>query len=365
MQLKEITIADLPDFVDSELFRQLTPKPITRLRALSQCHNPRARKEDTALIIAYENHDLIGLVGLLPNWINGQKDQPACSNTCWWAHPEKGKQLAIPLFLKAFALCGQRMFMTDCTPHTLSILGKTNWFEFPDTNPGIRGFLKFNLHEIIPSKIPSTEKLKPLFKLSDRTFNLLLWPYQKVIRYRFFKNMPKVEYLTSLNEELYAFIESHSSNEFIRRSGKDLEWIIQYPWIKAKNTNPSTSPVEYPFSQFVDSFDQYFIKITSPDRTIGLLMISLKNGHMKVPYAYFEDMDTAAILKVIYQQALLKNTVTLTLFNSSLVAAMNSEAHPFIFRKKIKRLMAVSKQLSSLYHQYPHLQDGDGDVVFT
>ena len=182
---------------------------------------------------------------------------------------------------------------------------------------------------------------------------------------RFFRNVPKAEYLTSLNEELFAFVENQSSHEFIRRSGKDLEWIIRYPWIKAKNTNPSILPVEYPFSQFVESFEQYFIKVYSPDQTLGLLLISIKNGHMKVPYAYFQDKDAASILRVIYQQALLKNAVTLTLFNSSLVAAMDSMAHPFVFRKKIKRLMAISKQLSSLYQKYPHLQDGDGDVVFT
>ena len=365
MPLKEIKIADLPDFVNSELWRQLTPKPITKLRALSQFHNPRASMEDIALIIAYDNDDLIGLVGLLPNLINGQENQIACSNTCWWAHPGKGKQLAIPLFFKAFALCGQRMFMTDCTPHTLSILKKTNWFEFPDTQPGTRGFLKFNLHEIIPAKIPATLKLQSLLKLTDQTLNFLLAPYQKAVRSRFIKNIPKAECLTSLNEELYTFIKNHSHDEFTRRSGKELEWIIKFPWIMGQNTDQPIATVEYPFSQFAESFEQYFIKITSSDQTIGLLFISVKNGHLKVPYAYFHEKDASPVLRVIYQQAMLKNVVTLTLFNPPLVSAMDSRAHPFLFRKKIKRLMAISKQLSSLYHQYPDLQDGDGDVAFT
>lgn len=365
MPLKEIKIADLPDFVNSELWRQLTPKPITKLRALSQFHNPRASMEDIALIIAYDNDDLIGLVGLLPNLINGQENQIACSNTCWWAHPGKGKQLAIPLFFKAFALCGQRMFMTDCTPHTLSVLGRTNWFEFPDKQLGTRGFLKFNLHEIIPSKLPATRKLKPLLKLSDQTLNFLLSPYQKFIRSRLFRNLPQVEYMTSLNEELYTFIENHSINEFCRRSGKELEWIMQYPWIMARSVSEPVTPIEYPFSHIVESFEQYFIQITSLDQTIGLLFISVNNGHMKIPYAYFNEKDASQVLRVIYQQAILKNVVTLTLFCSPLVAAMNSEPNPFIFTKKIKRLIAISKQLSDLYHQYPNIQDGDGDVVFT
>lgn len=365
MKLKEIKVSELPDFVKSELWQQLTPKPITDLRALSQFHNPRAHPNDMALLIAWENDTLIGLAGLLPNLVNGQINQPACSNTCWWAHPEKGKQLAIPLFFKAFALCNQRMFMTDCTPHTLGILKKTNWFDFPVTSPGIRGFLKFNLHEIIPAKLPAARKLTPLLKLSDRTLNIFLAPYQKIIRFRFTINTPEVEYLTSLNEELSTFIDGHSHNEFIRRKGKDLEWILQFPWIKAKNVVQQIPAIEYPFSHLVENFEQYFIKITASGQTVGLLLISIRDGHMKVPYAYFKEKDASQVLKVIYQQAIQKNAVTLTIFNPALVATMGSVAHPFIFRKKIKRLIAISKQLASLYDQFPLLQDGDGDVAFT
>jgi hypothetical protein len=365
MQLKEIRVADLLDFVKSDLWQQLNPKPLTELRAISQFHNPRANPNDIALIIAYENQLLIGLVGLFPNLINGQIGQAAYSNTCWWAHPEKGKLLAIPLFLKAFALCGQRMFMTDCTPHTLSILEKTNWFEFPNTNPGFRGFMKFNLHEIIPAKLPSFRKIKPLLKLSDLTLNFILAPYHKLIRSKFNLNGQKVEQITTLDEELCAFIENHSQNEFTRRSGKELEWIMQFPWIKEKKDNQPIIGVDYPFSYIVESFEQYFIKISVSDQTIGLLFISLRDGHMKVPYVYFNEKDASQILKVIYQQALLKNVVTLTIFCPQLVDVMDSATHPFIFRKKIKRLMAISKQLSDYYHQYPRMQDGDGDVVFT
>jgi len=365
MQLKEIKVGDLPDFVASELWQQLTPKPITKLRALSQFHNPCADPNDIALIIAYENDQLIGLVGLLPHLLNGQSGQKTYSNTCWWAHPEKGKQLAIPLFFKAFALCGQRMFMTDCTPHTLNILEKTNWFEFPDTPLGIRGFLKLNLHEIIPAKFPQTKRLKPLLKLSDQTLNFLFAPFQKLSRLKVTKNSPKVEYLTSLNEKLYAFIENHSVNEFTHRTGKELEWIIQFPWIREKNADHPVTPLEYPFSYLVENFEQYFIQIISSNQIIGLVFISFRDGHMKIPYAYFDEKDASQVLMAIYQQAMLKNAITLTIFNPLIVNAMESMPHPFIFKKRIRRLMAISKQLSDFYNQFPKMQDGDGDVVFT
>jgi hypothetical protein len=365
MQIEEIKVADLPNFVKSELWHQLTTKPLTVLRAISQFHNPRANPNDIALIFAHENNELIGLAGILPNLINGQVVLPASSNTCWWVHPEKGKQLAFPLFMKAFATCGQRMFMTDCTPHTLGILKKTNWFEIPDITPGIRGFLKFNLHELIPAKLPSTRKLKPLLKLADKTFNLLIVPYRKLRWSRVMRSLPEVEYLNSLDQELHTFIENHSQNEFIRRTGKELEWILKFPWITGSDTDQSKTLVKYPFSHIVESFEQYFVKITSSNQMIGLLLISARDGHIKVPYVYFQEKDARMVLKVIYQQALLKKAVTLTVFNPVLVNMMDSVVHPFIFKKKIKRLVAISKNLFDDYRKYPLIQDGDGDIVFT
>ncbi len=50
MQITEISVAQLPDFVSSKLWQQLCPKPITILRAISQFRNPLANPDDIALI---------------------------------------------------------------------------------------------------------------------------------------------------------------------------------------------------------------------------------------------------------------------------------------------------------------------------
>jgi hypothetical protein len=365
MQIREITIAELPDFAQSELWQQLHPKPITALRAVSQSMNPRAHPGDVALIIAYEGNTLAGLAGILPNTVNGQAGQRASSNTCWWVNGGEGRKLALPLFMKAFALCGQRMFMTDMTPHTMSILEKTNWFEFPAVAPGMRGFLKFNLHEVLPAKRPSLRKIKPLIRLSDQVLNLLFSPLRMINRTRFGAKDIKVETLNSLNEEMHTYIEEHSLREFIRRGSREMEWIVRYPWIKTRKEITAKDAFEYPFSHIVNHFEQYFLHISFHDKTLGLLLISVRDGHMKVPYAWFDENNAPLILQVIYRQVLQINAITLTLFRPSLVKVMYSAPHPFVFRKSIRRLVAISRKLSGLYSQYPDLQDGAGDVAFT
>ncbi len=364
MQILEITISELQDFTNSSLWKQLNPKPVSALRAISQANNPRAKAEDIALIIAFDNDVLVGLVGLLPDWLNGNEMFPIYSNSCWWAHPEKGKHLAIPLFLKAFSVCNQRMFMTDCTPHTLQILKKTNWFDFPETPAGMRGYLNFKLSELIPAKFPSAKKLIPLLKLSDRFLNLLLRPYQKIQLKRLSRNCPELEYPQTLDQELTVFITKHSVGEFTRRSGSDLQWILQFPWVKTTD-NGVGETIDYPFSYIIGNFRQQWVKILDSGKLIGLMLISVRDGQLKIPYAYFDDRHSGLVLNAIYYQALSLKVDVLTVFNVRLVNEMKQKNHPFVFRKDVKRLMAVSKTLSDSYQQYPSFQDGDGDVVFT
>jgi len=365
MQITEIKVSGLIDFAQGNLWQNLSPKPITLLRAFSQSKNPRANADDVALLIAYEGNQLLGLVGLLPDFIHGESSMPASSNSCWWVDPQKGKHLAVPLFMKAFALCNQKMFMTDCTPHTLQILVRTNWFDFPETPSGMRGFLKLNLHEVLPSKFPSTWKFKNLLKLGDYCLNTLLFSYLKWKQNRFRKIGIEVEYLSSLNEEMHQFIDVHSHDEFIRRSGFDLEWIVQNPWISRINNEKCGVLEEYPFSHLVKHFKQYFVKITDSGQSVGLVLISLRDGHLKVPYSYFHENHAQQVIKVIYRECLLQKAVTLTVFSPGLVKRMSTDPQPFIFKKRIKRLIAISKQLSDSYQKYPVLQDGDGDIVFT
>lgn len=364
MQITTVKIGELPDFVTGKLWKDLSPKPITALRAISQFHNPRAQPNDIALIFAHENNQLLALTGMLPDYIHGNPELSACSNSCWWADPEKGRHLALPLFLKAFSDCGQRMFMTDCTPHTYEILQQTKWFSFPEIKPGIRGFLKFNFHEILPQKFPRLKYLKWGLKIADTFFNTVLKPYQSFCRIKFQEKSLKAETVFQLDSNLSQFVEHHSSGEFSRRTVTDLNWILNYKWLTTNSTDASLAHL-YPFSHLAKRFEQYFLIIHHNESLTGIAMISVRDQQMTVPHAYFEKDASRKILKVLYQEAIKKKVATLTIFHPELTATMQTESHPFIFRKKIKRMVVISKSLENDYQKYPVLQDGDGDIVFT
>jgi hypothetical protein len=101
MKIREITVGELPDFVRSEEYALLKPKPITLSRALSQFKNPQARPEDVALVFASENHTLLAFAGILPHAAKGSEEL-VFSNSGWWVHPELGRKLGLTVLLKAF-----------------------------------------------------------------------------------------------------------------------------------------------------------------------------------------------------------------------------------------------------------------------
>jgi hypothetical protein len=201
--------------------------------------------------------------------------------------------------------------------------------------------------------------------VADTLLNFSFLPFHYFCRVRFSERHLKTEFVSKLEQELHQFITSHSASEFVRRSVIELEWILQFPWIRLKTGEKNENHVDYPFSHMVRSFEQYVLKISEGNKTVGVIMISIRDGYMKVPYAYMEKENAVKVLQVIYQQALQKNATTLTVFHPELAEEMQRGKHPFIFRKKIRRLVAISKTLTKLHQKYSRLQDGDGDMVFT
>lgn len=365
MQVLEIRVSELESFVQSDLWKRVEPKPITGLRAISQARNPRAQPDDVALIIAFGENVLLGLAGLLPDWSGAVQQLKTYSNSCWWAHPEKGRHLAVPLFLKALSRANQRMFLTDCTPHTYKILQQTGLFFFPETPAGLKGFLRIRPGELLPARFPGARKLLPLLKIADSALALIFFPYLKLNQGLYAKKAPETVCKQSIDPEMEVFISQHSSREFTRRTAADLRWIMQYPWICEKTGSDFQEQLQYPFSHLVGQFSQYWLNVYVSGKLAGLLFFSLRDGHMKIPYVYFDDQFAGKIVDAVYFQALKEKVVSLTVFNPRLVAAMKLQSKPFIFSKETKKLTAISKALAGEYENCPEFQDGDGDVVFT
>jgi hypothetical protein len=93
MEIKAFTVADLKTALLSEDFWLTKTLPITKHRALSHSHNPRADKDDPVLLVAYQDSQVIGYLGILPDkifvnnavykfgWLTSWWVDPSCATT--------------------------------------------------------------------------------------------------------------------------------------------------------------------------------------------------------------------------------------------------------------------------------------------
>ncbi len=360
MNFREITIGKLPDFIESEEYSKLNPKPITRLRAISQFNNPAAQSEDVALVFISENNTLLAFAGLLPDEISGFQET-VFSNTGWWVHPMLGRKYGLPVFFKALQASGARMFFTDCSEHTKSILEKTGLFDFSAPVSGTRFFLRFYTGKLLQRKGKSSFFSKPFF-VADAFLNWFVSLSFQAMRME--KNCPGylVQPVQEINPELEIFIATHAENYHLKQSGNKLKWVVNNPWVTAEKNEPE---VNYPFSHKVENFKQQLLAVQKKGVTVALLLLSIRNNQASIPYIYFKKDYLADIVHVLWTFISRLNIDSIVIFQTELLDAIKVTGVPFIFRTKIIRFFGHTKELNPIFAAEKKFQDGEGDVAFT
>jgi hypothetical protein len=361
MKIRAITVGELPDFIRSEEYALLNPKPITPLRAYSQFKNPQARPEDVALIFATENHTLLAFAGILPHAAKGS-EEPVFSNSGWWVHPEKGRKLAISVLLKAFQICNGRMFLTDCSAHTKAILDKTNLFHFISPVTGSRFFLRFYTGSLLRRK----GKKGPaplLFSLVDKLLNAPLQVWASVVQNKKQHSEFSLKVVKFLDAEHAAFIQKNPGKSFLVQNAGKLNWVVQHPWVTTKKENAA---LDYPFTHKVEHFKQEFIEIRCGKKLVTILLVSVRDNHASVPFIYFEKKVLDNVAQLLWNYLVKIKADSLVVYQSALEKALRENRRIWLFRKDITRYAGYSNELEVLFAENGFFfQDGEADVVFT
>ncbi len=361
MNIREITVGELPAFVESEEYAKLQPKPITPLRAYSQFKNPHAHAEDLALVFAAENGNLLALAGILPHK-TFLEPQPIYSNSGWWANPDSGRQWALPVLLKALLQCGQRMILTDCTAYTKSVLEKTGLFTFVPAIEGSRYFLRFYSGKLLRRK-GKNRLFFSLFSLVDNALNTLLSPFFSYRVKELQNDRCFLKSVKSLDAEHARFIEKNPGNSILTQDIEKLNWIIQNPWI-TQNTN--VLDVSYPFTWKVDSFSQEFLEIRKGNELVALLFFSVRDNHASVPFIFYSENSLNSVSSLLWRHLAEIKADSLYVYRHELNKALKKSGRKYLFSKKIVRFAGYSKTLQPTFAEKEFsFQDGEADVAFT
>lgn len=361
MQIREIKVGELLDFIKSDEFEKLDIKPITDLRAISQFNNPDAKPEDLALIYAAEGNELLGFAGLLPKTVNNENTR-IFANSCWWAHPEKGKGIAIPLFYKLVERANFSLFLAESTTHSKTILEKTGLFGPINETNGIRGFLRFYLADIFQKRFPNKKWLSLPFKIIDFLLNLFLIPFRFYFLKKFGKSGFSIEQVSTVDGEIEEFIRQNCSSELIQKTPASFEWFKKYPWLTEGGKG---KPTNYPFSYQVNKYELNFFVFKLKNEIKAFAAISNRDNLAKTPFIYFNYNDIEAVTHTLIRLILKKKYDSLLVFHPQVVDFMEQCKMPFYYRKNETKYSGTTKKIYNIFVQSPTMQDGDGDVIFT
>lgn len=364
MRFQEITIGELTSFIKSDLYKNSKNLPITEQRAFSQAKNPRANSNDVALIIAVgKTEQIVGFIGALPEKLPNNPSLKIAWNSCWWIDPINGKGTAMPLFIHFLKSWDNNVMFRDLTPKTDAILSRFNQFEKVKKLRGYRYFLRLNSAEIFCNKNKNWCYFKSILKVVDAIFN-----FGVSLKNKSFllpkNNSVTVKKIDKIDEEVEIFIKNKQQNELFKRGKKELNWILENPWIVKKSKVKSNQ--FYYFSDSAKKFDNSVFKLYDKNNTLlAVLFLTNNNGLVKMPYSYFDTENIPEILTFLFSYLIEIKATSILLFNPLLNQAIQKTKNSFWHIKEDEKDFVVSKKLVPFLPKDFHFQDGESDFVFT
>lgn len=355
MTIEVLNKKALLEFVESGRFQSFSFLPITKHRALSQIKNPRASEDDSLLFLATENGKLAGYLGCFPDDFLTENGNVhfAWLSTLFVSPDFRGKKIAQNLLQKAFEIYQNRIAITEFTPEAESLYNKLNVFKYSIPKTGMRYFIRWNLHEILPLKKPFLGHFKGVLNLADRLGNVFL-------------DLKKTEHPTIKTEILAE--PDQESRDFIsrfqcHRNSETIQWFFQFPWV-LEGDEPISS---YQFSSYSKLFQYSVLKVFNPQNQLDSVSILLnRNGHLKVLYLFAnEDMKyfVKGFKTFVYEHKIHTITSYQTFLNEELSKLTNWK----LYEKPMeRRYLFHQKLLEKLPENFEYsFQDGDGDCALT
>lgn len=367
IEIKTLDKKLLLEYINSVHFGKEHDIPITIHRALSQVKNPRLDEGDVILLLALDNGNLVGYLGILPDTIFFEKKDPVkigWLSSLWVLQHARGKGISFELITKSLELWNNKILSADFVPYTKNIYDKTKQFiDKPYSKKGIRLYIKSDLFTILPPKNELFSKLKWLLAAIDFCANSIL-----NILLRFFKvdvSQLYFEYINQIDDEVNDFILTKQEKQLFKRNEEDLNWIIKNPWILSANQKDNLNK-KYHFSSTAKSFNFHSLKIrNSAKEMTGFMIFSRKDNTLKLPY-FYHDNCIDSIINVLNYHIIKWNINTFTCFHPELVQGLKDKKNPAIFKRELERNYMVSSVFKDeIINSDIEIQDGDGDCCFT
>ena len=361
MDIRAVSLKELIAFVSSEAYSQLEVVPITPERAVSQTENPHAREDDIVLWIATSGKGrVIGFAGSLPAY-DVHHHRRMGWNTCWWIDPERGRDLALPLFNRFLSYWEQHVAFADMTRHTYAIISQMNFCHTWEENL-VHSYIRLSGKRILRKTGNIGKVLYPVIMAGVVCINAI-----QQIRMYLAANLGRnlrLEIREHCDEEIHEFILEHQKNDFLQRSMDEYKWIEDHHWLVGESEKADGLDKKYPFSYQVSHFSMDWVLSWQNDKIISVMFTSLRDGDMKLLY-YFGEQAVTGIQVIMNKIRKDKRVQSILFCHPDLTANSRKLRNICLFSRYRNRYAGISKGIFEELPNHLVLQMGDGDSVFT
>lgn len=369
MEIIEYTIRDLRKALEEDSLWNTWYIPITRHRALSQIHNPRAEEGDVALITAMHEGEFVGYMGILPDvmYIEG-KERKFGWLSCWWVDPEK-KHLhaAGELYRRSFVLYHDDVAGASYSPSAWRVYEASKKFIPFHKMPRCTYLLRMAGGTLLPSRKPQFKKIAWLLKAGDAILN----PFVD-LRLRFRKRLLRkacrnisFEYINSIDDGAEACIRRNQAMEYTKRGKKEFDWILRYPWVLPATLKDRNAD-RYYFSSTAKRFELYCIRMRRTDGTTSaVLILQLRDATLDVMYVYCDADSLHDAMRLVALHTIETRAELLVVSGATNIEVIDQIGLPTLYRKHSVRASIISTNFADMPLEKYYLQAGDGDLVFT
>lgn len=345
----------LKGFTNSEAFQKFSFAPISELREISHIHNPRTKPNDILLFLAYQNNELTGYLGILPDDVinkNQDKIHFGWLSTILVSEKFRGKQIAQKLLYAAAEAYDNHLMITEFTESAARLYNKIGLFEDLTSKKAIRYYFKSNLAELLPSKKEIYEKNKIWLKRFDNLINVFI-PYLSNGKNQLYKISK------SIDKDLEKFISKQKKNP-IARSSEEFQWMLKYPWLSKEKEQ-----VNYLFSSHSKDYEMFWVSVYQNQEIVSAMLCSVRNSHLKVLYYFGNSNQISDVLPKIIKKYKVK---MMTIYDDQLNSSINKNKCPkALYKRPIERKYMIHKDFrEKLGNDFDFkFTDGDGDFSFT
>jgi GNAT superfamily N-acetyltransferase len=364
ISVTRIKVSELNTLVYDPDYANWDVIPISRHRAVSYINNPRCSPDDIVLYLAHIDKQLVGYRTILPDTLykNGQ-----AMKVGWlsgnWVNPKLRRQgIASALFQAAFTDWEGKFLYTNYALESKAVYDKTDKFTKVETLPGTRTYIRPCLAKILPPRGKFFKRTILFWRLID--FLLSIVNFLPLLAKRYQLKDIDFEYLNSPDEELISLFAKSAELSPGKRSGMELNWISQFPWLVSSPVGDRVGG-KYFFSSSPKQFEQMLIKVYRKSDIIGFLMINHIDGFISTPYIYCNPMDTKLFAKILLKHAAKLGAKRLTVYHKGIAENLKGLS-PFgwLSLYQQRNFFATKGVVEEFGEDQFQFLEGDGDCAF-